>query len=252
MSYERLSSTSRSQSEITTVTNIDTSVARFRSGNISEKTIEEAICTHGVNQGSRYIMTNEFKAAEQSIKNKMYIIWVPLPYCKLTSAASDGIRNGTSQCARVGALSLCLCGHTLAQHQTPKISPRGSGYIQPPLCKSSKCRTCTGFKYCPARPEEVGQWWLPRRKDFDLNAWKVRVRQHPDEYCCIGCEQKVCDHETIFEYEGDREHRGAAVGQSYLPLHNSSEVIRNTVNHSIDVNASCSGKLSKGMSMLGP
>ena len=109
-----------------------------------------------------------------------------------------------------------------------------SGNIKPPTCKSSSCRRCTGFSYCPTRPEEVGQWWLPRRKDFDVRGWIERVKQHPTEYCCIGCEQKVSDHETMFEYEVDRKQRGAPVGQLYFPLNDSSSFLKYQVKQAVD------------------
>ena len=45
-----------------------------------------------------------------------------------------------------------------------------------------------------------------------------RVRETPSEYCCIGCEQKVSDHETLFENRSTRISRGAAVDEAYMPL----------------------------------
>ena len=59
---------------------------------------------------------------------------------------------------------------------------------------------------------------MPRRKDLDLGAWRQRVRQAPHDYCCIGCEQKISDHETVFETRDMRVARGAAVDDAYLPL----------------------------------
>jgi hypothetical protein len=65
---------------------------------------------------------------------------------------------------------------------------------------------------------------MPRRKDLDLDAWQQRVRQRPHEYCCIGCEQKVSDHETVFETREMRLARGAAVDNAYLPLADEPEL----------------------------
>jgi hypothetical protein len=50
-----------------------------------------------------------------------------------------------------------------------------------------------------------------------------RVRDTPEEYCCIGCEQKVSDHETIFESRATRMSRGAAVDETYLPLADATQ-----------------------------
>lgn len=115
----------------------------------------------------------------------MYCTWTPNPSCALTSAAYEGIQNGTSQCCRVGSKSVCLCGHSLARHESIKLK---SGYIKPPKCQN--CR-CLSFSYCPERPEECGQWWLPRRKEFVLKEWQLRIREKPAEYSCLGCDQKV-------------------------------------------------------------
>ena len=49
-----------------------------------------------------------------------------------------------------------------------------------------------------------------------------RLRDKPHEYACIGCEQKVSDHETIFESRESRRRRGAAVDESYIPLHDNA------------------------------
>ena len=45
-----------------------------------------------------------------------------------------------------------------------------------------------------------------------------RLRTKPHEYACIGCEQKVTDHETIFETRESRLRRGANIDHAYIPL----------------------------------
>eukprot|EP01036_Dinobryon_divergens_P031188 gene31188-40548_t len=125
---------------------------------------------YGVTKGGAKMMKYEALAAQESIASGIYIVWVPHPSCKLTGAASDDIKNGSSQCCRVGSDSICLqCSHPLKSHAAIKVPSRGGGYIRPPSC-SGRCR-CKGFSYCPIRPEECGQWWLPRRRDFDVDEW---------------------------------------------------------------------------------
>ncbi|KAJ1433676.1 hypothetical protein B484DRAFT_298291, partial [Ochromonadaceae sp. CCMP2298] len=119
------------------------------------------------------------------------------------------------QCCRVGSASSCMCGHALSEHQ-PVANTRSSGYIKPPRC--TRCRTCVGFNYAPSFPEECGQWWLARRGNFDISSWRSRVREKPQEYCCIGCEISLADHETVFESTQRRGSRGGGVGDAYLPL----------------------------------
>jgi hypothetical protein len=179
--------------------------------------IESSIAQHGVTPGGHAMMHAEAAAARASIASGMYISFLPHPNCRLTGDAHEGLRNGTSQCCRVGPESSCIhCGHTLSAHAAVPL-PKRAGYIRPPTC-GVRCR-CPGFSYSPARPEECGQWWLPRRADLDLDVWRQRVRSLPHEYCCIGCEQKISDHETIFETRAMRIERGAAVDEAYVPLH---------------------------------
>ena len=135
---------------------------------VTEQEIESNIAKYGVTPGGSSMMKAEARAANESITSGLYITWSPHPSCTLTSSAYEGIVNGTSQCCRVSSQSSCLCGHSLANHQNPKL-PKSSSYIKPPGCRSCPC---TGFAYCPSRPEECGQWWLPRRKEFTIPEWQ--------------------------------------------------------------------------------
>lgn len=135
---------------------------------VTEQEIESNIAKHGVTPGASAMMKAEAAAANESILSGLYITWSPHPSCILTTSAYEGIANGTSQCCRVSSHSLCLCGHRLAAHHNVKV-PKLSSYIPPPRCRDCPC---TGFLYCPSRPEECGQWWLPRRKEFTIPEWQ--------------------------------------------------------------------------------
>ena len=67
-------------------------------------------------------------------------------------------------CCRIGPKARCFCGHTFAEHTTG-----GLGGCQ-------NCSECTRFAYMPSRPEEVGEWWLPRRKGFDVRHWRAKCQ----------------------------------------------------------------------------
>jgi hypothetical protein len=54
----------------------------------------------------------------------------------------------------------CFCGHSLATHANHRGVAGGA-------CGGEKCQ-CRRFRYIPVRPEEVGEWWLPRRKGFNV------------------------------------------------------------------------------------
>jgi hypothetical protein len=116
----------------------------------------------------------ELIAAEESIQSNLYVSFLPDPSARIPASAADEIRNMTGQCCRVGGFSICRCGHYLRYHDPIKL-PRSAGYIRPPKCK--KC-SCVQYRYMPSFPEEVGQWWLRRRKDFNIQEWrKVSINQ---------------------------------------------------------------------------
>lgn len=105
---------------------------------------------------------------------------------------------------------------------------------------------CTGFRFIPRRPEELGEWWLPRRKGFDVNVWRPScqckhtheehsaVRPHKckvcscydfiSAFCCISCDQKFEDHETIYETEKERQQQGKPIREDFLPLAKNPQV----------------------------
>ena len=135
----------------------------------SVEDIEHAVKTYGVTSDGSKMIQAETDNANESIVSEMYITWIPNNSAILSSDASHDIKNGTGQCCRVGTVSFCLCGHTLASHK-PIIIGRKNSFIRPPTC--AQCKRCYGFAYRPNLPEEVGQWWLPRRKDFNITDWR--------------------------------------------------------------------------------
>jgi hypothetical protein len=90
-------------------------------------------------------------------------------------------------CTRVAPAALCFCGHPLASHGGKPRKVRGvvggtekedAAVEQPPLgggcvgrCGDCECRL---YKYVPHRPEEVGEFWLPRRRGFRVADWRAK------------------------------------------------------------------------------
>jgi hypothetical protein len=140
----------------------------------SVEDIARAISVHGAAPNARLNLQSERSAAAESIQTGTYISWVPHPSCVLGPSAADEIKTGTGQCCRVGSASVCMCGHALSAHK-PLLKLK-SGYNKPPACAS--CKRCVGFEYAPQFPEECGQWWLSRRRDFNLAEWR-RVSRAP-------------------------------------------------------------------------
>jgi hypothetical protein len=96
-------------------------------------------------------MTWEFNHANKAIKTGLYVTWI-----------SDDAKE---DCFRVGADSKCFCGHLYKAHKIDIGDKR-----QKTPCGSCKC---SEFKFIPRRPEEVGMWWLPRRKGFNVHQWRA-------------------------------------------------------------------------------
>ena len=113
--------------------------------------IEDSIEQYGVTPSGSVMMKQEAAAAQASIESGIYISFVPHPSCRLSSAAHEGLRDGTSQCCRVGPESCCVnCGHLLSQNGSVK-SKKHNHFIRPPTCQ--QCTKCPGFSYCPSQPE---------------------------------------------------------------------------------------------------
>ncbi|CAM9816514.1 unnamed protein product, partial [Choristocarpus tenellus] len=105
-----------------------------------------------------------------AIKTGLYITWRS--------------RKTNNDCARVGPMSRCFCGCSYADHAFRKGSVL-------PSCTACECRA---FDFVPSRPEEVGEWWLPRRQGFDAREWRAKcncghshIAHHPLRRSCGSC-----------------------------------------------------------------
>lgn len=162
----------------------------------------------------------ETEAAVQAQKTGIYIGW------RCPDFKHD--------CQRVNDMSKCFCGHLLGEHghYTGKS-------VQVP-CKQMSCK-CKGFAWIPSRAEDVGEFWMQRRRDFDPSTWRAKCRcKHNHEehepagmrrcrkgcgcghfvsnFLCAACDKHWEDHETFFETEDIRVQNGLPVGEMYLPF----------------------------------
>ena len=89
-----------------------------------------------------------------------------------------------------------------------------------------------------SRPEEAGEYWLRKRRDFDPEAYRGKCRcKHTHEehdpsmspfrcrargcscstffsaWVCAACDQYWHDHHTVFETESERRQAGRQVGE---------------------------------------
>lgn len=179
--------------------------------------IEQAVQQFGPSPGAKKMMKAEQAAAEEAVSSGLYGVW------RNTS-------NGSDFCSRIGPHSRCFCGCGYSDHKWSA----GRRELAP-ACTKCPCRQ---FKYMPRRPEEVGEWWLPRRRGFDINVWRAKCKcghghdQHdPNDlrcpasggrytsaWLCVCCEGKWEDHESLWESEQERRMENKPVGEAFMPL----------------------------------
>ena len=187
--------------------------------------IHDGIQRHGVAPGGRAMLDAEAQAAELAISSGLYVTCSSREISK-----RDG--KGASECARVGPSSLCFCSHDYTSHHF--VSKKD------PYPRCSQC-DCSSFSYIPSRPEECGEWWLVRRKGFNINSWRAKCKcghGHNDHnpkskrcsckgcgcfifqsaFACLVCDRSWEDHETLFETTIERAQQGKTHGESFRPL----------------------------------
>ncbi|XP_072030102.1 LOW QUALITY PROTEIN: protein FAM221B-like [Amphiura filiformis] len=177
-----------------------------------------------------------------------------------TEAATEAIQTGvyigwrcpqfTWDCIRVGRLSRCFCGHILQEH----ASYNGHSVRVP--CRQSRCG-CKAFAFIPGRPEDIGEFWFQRRRDFDPTKWRAKCRckhTHEEHQCagyrsckrcscgafnsnflCAACDKHWEEHETVFETESHRHQNNIPYGEAYLPFAEMPE-LRNMALTGVDDN----------------
>lgn len=137
--------------------------------NVNADSVLDAIQQHGPAGGS-VCMQKEGIAATQSLNSGLYVTFIPRDTQDISDLNTrEMYESQHQQCRRIGMGDICLCGHSLSDHKA--VSPKTKGFIVPPKCTTKGCR-CFHYSYAPSRPEETGQWWLPRRSDFNLKSWR--------------------------------------------------------------------------------
>ncbi|XP_033106457.1 protein FAM221B-like, partial [Anneissia japonica] len=161
----------------------------------------------------------ETDAALEAIQTGVYVGW-RLPNYKF-------------DCIRVCRLSRCFCGHLLQDHA--KYNAKS---LRVP-CGQCECKA---FAFVPGRPEDVGEFWFQRRRNFDPSTWRAKCRckhTHEEHRCngmrhcktrgcscsafnsnflCAACDKHWEEHETLFEGETERRQNGIPYGEEYLPF----------------------------------
>mmetsp|Transcript_38068 Transcript_38068/g.72980 ORF Transcript_38068/g.72980 Transcript_38068/m.72980 type:complete len:377 (+) Transcript_38068:326-1456(+) len=190
----------------------------------SKEQVEWGIKQFGPAPGGKKLMKQEHEAAMHALHTGVYVTWRSTP-------------SGTD-CSRVGPSHKCFCGHRYSDHS---LAAKGKTRGTIPKCTLCPCRA---FDFVPSRPEEVGEWWLPRRKGFNVHAWRAKCRcgkahdEHDpvsrggccsgfsSSYLCVVCECHQEQHETVFESELERAQAGRPVGKEFMPLADMPETQR--------------------------
>ena len=226
----------------------------------SKQELEQAAHDYGIAPGGRAMILAELEAADASIASGVYMVWRTMK----TGESSEGVRK-EGQCCRIGPNSRCFCGHSLRDHKPVK-----QGNPQAPACALCKCRR---FNYVPMRPEECGMWHLPRRKGFNVHLWRAPCKcnhghdQHDPitlkcnactncrvfepNYCCIGCDGRGDQHETVFETESERVMAKLPVGEAYRPLRDSPYLLEQVL-EGAQRSEFKGAKKGKGRALMGP
>ena len=187
--------------------------------------IKKGLAKHGVAAGGRKMIDEEMLAAQLAIKTGVYITWRS--------------KRNQQDCARVGHKSRCFCGHNFSDHRMKDRLPS---------CLKCKCKC---FEYIPKRPEEVGDWWLVRRRGFNVHSWRAKCRcgcphtSHDpvtkscnscscglftSNFLCLGCDGKYEEHETTFESKEERRREGRTVGMAFKPFSEHRDIQQSVFN----------------------
>ncbi|VDD75616.1 unnamed protein product [Mesocestoides corti] len=164
----------------------------------------------------------EVEAVKEAISNGIYVSFRPV-----------GTQFDQQDCLRVNSSGRCFCSHALKEHNQFTAASRNTA------CKFPEC-PCKRFLYAPSRPEDFGEFWLPKRRDFNREAYRMKCKckhtheehtSYPSPFrckakkcnclaftsasLCAACDQHWEQHDTVFETEEERKKAGRQI--SMLP-----------------------------------
>lgn len=202
--------------------------------------VPEGYTMRKIEPAKNYDVVSFAKAMNQDFAPRLKKLFDPETEAAL-EAQKTGIYIGwrcpefKHDCQRVNKMSKCFCGHLLGEHaQYTAKSIRVK-------CAQGGCK-CQAFVWIPSRPEDVGEFWHQRRRDFDPSTWRAKCRcKHTHEehdaagsrrcksrgcscghfnsnFLCAACDKHWENHETFFESEQDRVEKGLPYGEMYLPF----------------------------------
>lgn len=172
----------------------------------------------------RKLFATEAQAAEEALRTRLYV--------------SYRLPNQNWDCIRVSSQHKCFCGCLLAAHE------KFTGKQNMLRCETAGCK-CKRFAFIPSRPEDVGEFWFQRRKNFDVSTYRVKCKckhahdQHDptlfncrqcgcgafhSAFLCAACDRHWEEHETFFETERERRDGKMPYGQDFVPFNDHEEL----------------------------
>ena len=237
---------------------------KLKTDALAKQVVLKGLQCFGPAPGAKKLLQWEREAAELAVKTGIY---------------RTLIGRFESECGRIGPNSGCFCGHNFKDHANG-LGPCSIGYNVNHVKSESHCLdaptsslakagggdvvsseshqkgndctcSCRKFRHMWRRPEELGMWWLPRRKKFKLSDWAPKCRcshshkhhfpfgsakcrscscsHFESDFCCLICNGKWEEHKIIEESEKERKLRGKSVGNEFFPLHGEDESIQRAV-----------------------
>jgi len=175
---------------------------------------------HGASIGAKKMMRWEFRHAKDALKSGIYV-----------TLYNDDRKY---ECSRIGKLSRCFCNHLYAKHKLKKLK---NGRFGKNPCQEENCK-CGNYVFMYRRPEEIGQYFMTRRKGFDINDWRplcgckhphavhdpvktkckeCACRKFISDFACLSCDGKWEEHLVLYEDEEWRKELKKTCGGSFLP-----------------------------------
>ncbi|VDM18771.1 unnamed protein product [Hydatigera taeniaeformis] len=174
---------------------------------------------------TKALFDSEVVAVKEAISTGIYVSYRP-----------TGTKYERQDCLRVSSAGRCFCSHLLKDHNKFSATSRNTACTQPGC-------SCRRFLFAPGRPEDFGEFWLPKRRDFNREAYRMKCKckhtheehvPYPSPFrcsarpcnclafssasICAACDQRWEQHDTIFETEEERKNAGRQIREDWYPF----------------------------------
>ena len=94
-------------------------------------------------------------------------------------------------------------------------------------CRQMGC-SCKAFQWIPSRPEDVGEFWHQRRRNFDPSTWraKCRCKHTHEEHDCNGMKRCKFRGDSILQHSCIHNHPKTMFFRCYLEVKVTREKLK--------------------------